>query len=91
MPTGGRSSMVTPSTSKQRADGSLKRLRIETIDLFFQHRVDPEVPIENVAGAVKELVEEGKVRHFGLSDLSSDPCTCSGNSVRDQVTPERQA
>jgi aryl-alcohol dehydrogenase-like predicted oxidoreductase len=50
------------------AEASLKRLRTETIDLFYQHRVDPNVPIEDVAGAVKELIEEGKVRHFGLSD-----------------------
>ena len=50
------------------AEGSLERLRIETIDLFYQHRVDPDVPIEDVAGAVKDLIDEGKVRHFGLSE-----------------------
>jgi len=50
------------------ADASLKRLGIEVIDLFYQHRVDPEVPIEDVAGAVKELIAAGKVRHFGLSE-----------------------
>ncbi|MDR1936093.1 MAG: aldo/keto reductase [Candidatus Accumulibacter sp.] len=50
------------------AEASLKRLRTEVIDLFYQHRVDPEVPIEDVAGAVKQLIEEGKVRHFGLSE-----------------------
>lgn len=50
------------------AEASLTRLRIETIDLFYQHRVDPKVPIEDVAGAVKELIQEGKVRHFGLSE-----------------------
>jgi len=50
------------------AEASLKRLRVETIDLFYQHRVDPEVPIEEVAGAVKELIQQGKVRHFGLSE-----------------------
>lgn len=50
------------------ADASLKRLRIETIDLFYQHRVDPNVPIEDVAGAVSDLIQEGKVRHFGLSE-----------------------
>ncbi len=49
---------------------SLKRLGIETIDLLYQHRVDPEVPMEDVAGAVKELVDAGKVRHFGLSEAS---------------------
>ena len=53
------------------ADASLRRLRIETIDLFYQHRVDPEVPIEDVAGAVAALVEAGKVRHFGLSEASA--------------------
>jgi aryl-alcohol dehydrogenase-like predicted oxidoreductase len=50
------------------AEASLKRLRTDVIDLFYQHRVDPEVPIEDVAGAVKELIEEGKVKHFGLSE-----------------------
>src|SRR5213075_1333880 len=49
-------------------DASLKRLRSETIDLFYQHRVDPDVPIEDVAGTVKDLIREGKVGHFGLSE-----------------------
>jgi aryl-alcohol dehydrogenase-like predicted oxidoreductase len=49
-------------------EGSLKRLRVDTIDLFYQHRVDPDVPIEDVAGAVKNLIQEGKVKHFGLSE-----------------------
>ena len=53
------------------AEASLQRLRIETIDLYYQHRVDPEVPIEDVAGAVKELIRAGKVRHFGLSEASA--------------------
>jgi aryl-alcohol dehydrogenase-like predicted oxidoreductase len=57
-----------PAHIKQVADASLKRLRSETIDLFYQHRVDPEVPIEDVAGAVKDLIQEGKVKHFGLSE-----------------------
>ena len=57
-----------PAHIRQVAEASLRRLRIETIDLFYQHRVDPEVPIEDVAGAVKELIREGKVRHFGLSE-----------------------
>jgi aryl-alcohol dehydrogenase-like predicted oxidoreductase len=52
------------------ADASLKRLRTEVIDLFYQHRVDPDVPIEDVAGAVKDLIQEGKVKHFGLSEPS---------------------
>jgi aryl-alcohol dehydrogenase-like predicted oxidoreductase len=57
-----------PEHIKQVADDSLKRLRTDVIDLFYQHRVDPNVPIENVAGAVKELIQEGKVKHFGLSE-----------------------
>jgi aryl-alcohol dehydrogenase-like predicted oxidoreductase len=57
-----------PEHIKQVAEASLKRLKIEVIDLFYQHRVDPEVPIEEVAGAVKELIQEGKVKHFGLSE-----------------------
>ena len=57
-----------PEHIKEVADASLKRLGIETIDLFYQHRVDTNVPIEDVAGAVKELIREGKVKHFGLSE-----------------------
>jgi aryl-alcohol dehydrogenase-like predicted oxidoreductase len=57
-----------PEHIKQVADASLKRLRTDAIDLFYQHRVDPGVPIEDVAGAVKELIQEGKVKHFGLSE-----------------------
>ena len=57
-----------PERIKQVADASLKRLRTDVIDLFYQHRVDPDVPIEDVAGAVKELIREGKVKHFGLSE-----------------------
>jgi aryl-alcohol dehydrogenase-like predicted oxidoreductase len=57
-----------PEHVKEVAEASLKRLRTDRIDLFYQHRVDPEVPIEDVAGAVKELIQEGKVRHFGLSE-----------------------
>jgi len=57
-----------PEHIKQAVDGSLKRLKVETIDLLYQHRVDPEVPIEDVAGAVKDLIREGKVKHFGLSE-----------------------
>lgn len=58
----------TPEHIREVADASLKRLRIETIDLFYQHRVDPNVPIEDVAGAVSDLIQEGKVRYFGLSE-----------------------
>jgi len=57
-----------PAHIKEVADASLKRLKTDYIDLFYQHRVDPDVPIEDVAGAVKELIEEGKVKHFGLSE-----------------------
>ena len=57
-----------PAHIKEVAEASLKRLKTDVIDLFYQHRVDPEVPIEDVAGAVKDLVREGKVKHFGLSE-----------------------
>jgi aryl-alcohol dehydrogenase-like predicted oxidoreductase len=57
-----------PDHIKQVAESALKRLKVDTIDLFYQHRVDTEVPIEDVAGAVKRLIEEGKVKHFGLSE-----------------------
>jgi aryl-alcohol dehydrogenase-like predicted oxidoreductase len=57
-----------PEHIKQAVEGSLKRLRVESIDLLYQHRVDPNVPIEDVAGAVKELIQSGKVKHFGLSE-----------------------
>jgi aryl-alcohol dehydrogenase-like predicted oxidoreductase len=57
-----------PEYIKQMAEGSLKRLRVDAIDLFYQHRVDPDAPIEDVAGAVKDLIQEGKVKHFGLSE-----------------------
>lgn len=60
-----------PEHIKQVADASLKRLRIDVIDLFYQHRVDPDVPIEDVAGAVKDLIQSGKVRHFGLSEAGA--------------------
>jgi aryl-alcohol dehydrogenase-like predicted oxidoreductase len=57
-----------PESIRRTVEGSLKRLRVASIDLLYQHRVDPEVPIEDVAGVVKELIAEGKVRHFGLSE-----------------------
>jgi aryl-alcohol dehydrogenase-like predicted oxidoreductase len=60
-----------PEHIKQVAEGSLKRLKVDTIDLFYQHRVDPDVPIEDVAGAVKELIQAGKVKHFGLSEAGA--------------------
>src|SRR6201987_1389977 len=60
-----------PEHIKKVAEESLKRLRTDRIDLYYQHRVDPEVPIEDVAGAVKDLITEGKVLHFGLSEASA--------------------
>jgi aryl-alcohol dehydrogenase-like predicted oxidoreductase len=61
-----------PEQIKRVAEASLKRLRVEVIDLFYQHRPDPHVPMEDVAGAVQELIEQGKVRHFGLSEASAE-------------------
>lgn len=60
-----------PETIRAAVEGSLKRLRVSTIDLLYQHRVDPNVPIEDVAGTVKELIAQGKVRHFGLSEAGA--------------------
>ncbi|GMA27448.1 aldehyde oxidase [Arenivirga flava] len=60
-----------PEQIRRVAEGSLRRLGVEAIDLFYQHRVDPDVPIEEVAGAVRELITEGKVRHFGLSEAGA--------------------
>jgi len=60
-----------PEHIKQVAEASLKRLKVEVIDLFYQHRVDPETPIEDVAGAVKDLIQQGKVKHFGLSEAGA--------------------
>ena len=61
----------SPKRIRQVAETSLKRLRVDAIDLLYQHRVDPAVPIEDVAGAVKDLITEGKVKHFGLSEASA--------------------
>ncbi len=66
-----------PEHIKQVAEGSLKRLKVDAIDLFYQHRVDPEVPIEDVAGAVKDLIQEGKVKHFGLSEAGAQTIRCA--------------
>ena len=60
-----------PEHIKEVAEASLKRLKVDVIDLFYQHRVDPDVPIEDVAGAVKDLIREGKVKHFGLSEAGA--------------------
>jgi aryl-alcohol dehydrogenase-like predicted oxidoreductase len=70
-----------PKHIKEVADASLKRLRTDVIDLFYQHRVDPGVPIEDVAGAVKELIREGKVKHFGLSEPGVQTI-CRAHSVQ---------
>lgn len=61
-----------PKQIKEVAEASLKRLKVDAIDLFYQHRVDPDVPIEDVAGAVKDLIQEGKVKHFGLSEAGAE-------------------
>jgi aryl-alcohol dehydrogenase-like predicted oxidoreductase len=69
---GGQSGMDSrPAHIREVAEASLQRLRVDAIDLFYQHRVDPDVPIEEVAGTVKELIAEGKVKHFGLSEASA--------------------
>ncbi|HLY18805.1 MAG TPA: aldo/keto reductase [Bryobacteraceae bacterium] len=60
-----------PEHIQQSVEGSLKRLRVDAIDLYYQHRVDPEVPIEDVAGAVKDLIRQGKVKHFGMSEAAA--------------------
>jgi len=69
----GRQSGISsrPDNIRRAADGSLRRLKIDVLDLYYQHRVDPDVPIEEVAGTVKELVEAGKVRHFGMSEAAA--------------------
>jgi aryl-alcohol dehydrogenase-like predicted oxidoreductase len=73
-PNGGRGLPLLnsqPEHIKQAVEGSLKRLRTDVIDLYYQHRVDPDVPIEDVAGAVKDLIQAGKVKHFGLSEAGA--------------------
>ncbi|MCA0456159.1 MAG: aldo/keto reductase [Chloroflexi bacterium] len=72
-PTGERRSALNsqPDHIKQVAEASLKRLKVEAIDLFYQHRVDPDVPIEDTAGAVKDLIQAGKVKHFGMSEAAA--------------------
>jgi aryl-alcohol dehydrogenase-like predicted oxidoreductase len=68
-PTGQQALDSRPENIRKVTEGSLKRLRVEAIDLYYQHRVDPNVPIEDVAGAVRDLIQEGKVKHFGLSEV----------------------
>lgn len=62
-----------PEYIKETVEGSLRRLKVDAIDLFYQHRVDPNVPIEDVAGTVKDLIHEGNVKHFGLSEAGAQP------------------
>ena len=67
-----------PEKIKQAVEGSLKRLKVDTIDLYYQHRVDPSVPIEEVAGVIQDLIKEGKIKYWGLSESRSrndSPCT----------------
>ncbi len=71
-PAPGTGTNSRPERIRQVAEESLKRLRVDTIDLFYQHRPDPAVPVEDVAGTVRELIQEGKVRHFGLSESSAE-------------------
>lgn len=71
-PTPGTGLDSRPEQIKRVAEESLKRLRVDVIDLFYQHRPDPNVPIEDVAGAVKDLIQEGKVKHFGLSESNAE-------------------
>ena len=70
-----------PEHIKRAAEESLKRLKVDAIDLYYQHRVDPNVPIEDVAGAVKDLIQEGKVKHFGLSEASAQTI-CRAHAVQ---------
>ena len=79
-----------PEHIKKVAEASLKRLKTDVIDLFYQHRVDPAVPIEDVAGAVKDLIVEGKVKHFGLSEAGAQtirraPCRTAGHGVTKRI------
>jgi aryl-alcohol dehydrogenase-like predicted oxidoreductase len=69
---GPRGTDSSPARIRLVAEASLKRLRVDAIDLFYQHRVDPNVPIEETAGAVKELIQQGKVRHFGMSEAGAN-------------------
>ena len=75
-----------PETIRSSVDDSLRRLRTDHIDLLYQHRVDPAVPIEDVAGTVKELIEQGKVKHFGLSEAGrSEHPPCPRRSARNRA------
>jgi aryl-alcohol dehydrogenase-like predicted oxidoreductase len=78
-----------PAHIKEAVEGSLKRLKTEVIDLFYQHRVDPDVPIEDVAGAVKELIQAGKVRHFGPLGSSRKDDSSRSRGPADHGAAER--
>ena len=78
-----------PEHIKEVAEASLQRLKTDTIDLFYQHRVDPNVPIEDVAGAVKDLIQEGKVKHFGLSEAGVQTIRRAHASPAHHCAPER--
>ena len=87
---GGGAPLSTPAQIRKVAEASLKRLRTDHIDLFYQHRVDPKVPMEDVAGAVKDLIKEGKVLHFGLSEAGRRqhpprPCRAAGRGDSDRI------
>lgn len=76
-----------PEQIKRVAEASLKRLRVDAIDLFYQHRPDPNVPIEDVAGAVKELIQQGRVKHFGLSEADA-PTIRRAHRLRGRRLPQ---
>jgi aryl-alcohol dehydrogenase-like predicted oxidoreductase len=78
-----------PEHIREVAEASLKRLGVDTIDLLYQHRVDPEVPIEDVAGTVKDLIQQGKVKHFGLSEAGSKDNPPRTRSPAGSRPPER--
>ena len=76
-----------PEYIRQMTEDSLKRLGIETIDLYYQHRVDPDVPIEDVAGTVKDLIQEGKVKYFGLSEAGVQTIRSEGHGSVTSMSP----
>ena len=77
-----------PAHIREVAEASLERLKVDAIDLFYQHRVDPDVPIEDVAGTVKDLIQEGKVKHFGMSEAGCKPSIRTRRPASDGA-PER--
>ena len=79
----------SPANARRACEGSLKRLGIETIDLFYQHRVDPNVPIEETVGGMAELVKEGKIRHIGLSEAGAGDSASGGQDPPDRGAADR--